>query len=272
MKFFNSHEVFYPWPKVLRASGFRYFFRPREVFWFKSLEKLSTKKGQKVLEVGCGRGITLDRLKKEFKLDTFGIDIAEEAIIDAKKECLFKHSLRTGSATELPFKDAFFDLVVTFDVLEHIADQKKAISEMVRVTKKGGKILIYTINKNQTGTWDWFINKLGVDVYKRSDHDPKLFPDCSWLNRELSNLGIKVTDVSYYDAFWTLAANEIITLIFMLFGRVFDWEKSAGFGKMKLYFASLFSRFISPILRIFDLPWTMFGKSNAFLLIGYKND
>ncbi len=235
-----------------------------------NLIQLGSQKGQKALEVGCGRGVTLDRLKKEFGLDTFGVDIADEAITDAKKECLFKHDLRVGSATKLPFEDDFFDLVVTFDVLEHIEDQKKAISEMARVVKKGGKILIYTINKNQTGTWNWLLDKLGIDVYKRSDHDPNLFLDSKWLERELTGCGIKLEEVSYYDAFWTLAANEIITVCFMLFGRIFNWEKSADFGKMKLGFATLFSRFVGLILRILDLPWTIFGKSNAVLVWGYK--
>jgi SAM-dependent methyltransferase len=223
-----------------------------------------------MLEVGCGRGITLDRLKKEFAMNTFGVDIADEAITDAKRESLFKHDLRAADVTALPFKDATFDLVVTFDVLEHIADQKKAISEMVRVAKKGGKILIYTINNNQTGTWNWLLDKLGIDVYKRSDHDPKLFLDSKWLESELANSGIKVDQVFYYDAFWTLAANETITLGFMIFGRIFNWEKKAGFGKMVLHLATLFSEIISPILRFLDLPWTIFGKSNAVLAWGIK--
>jgi SAM-dependent methyltransferase len=270
MKFFNSHEVFYPWPKLLRANGFKYLFRPREVFWLENLEKLNPKKGQKILEVGCGRGVTLDRLKKEFNLDTFGVDIAEEAIVDAKKECLFKHDLGVASATKLPFEDNFFDLLVTFDVLEHVEDQKKAISEMDRVLRPGGKILIYTINRNQTGTWDFLIDKLGIDVYKRSDHNPKFFLDPVWLNNELANSGIKVEEVACYDAFWTLAADEFITLTFMLVGRIFNWEKSVSFGKMKLGFATVFSKLASPVLRILDLPWTGLGRSNAVLVWGIK--
>ncbi|MBE9178454.1 class I SAM-dependent methyltransferase [Oculatella sp. LEGE 06141] len=53
-----------------------------------------------------------------------------------------------GDATNLPFDDDSFDAVTMFDVLEHIPDDQKAISEMIRVLRPGGFFLMSTPNEN----------------------------------------------------------------------------------------------------------------------------
>ena len=65
--------------------------------------------------------------------------------IDALKRCLghLPHlSLYAGSADNLPFDAKQFDLVVHCEVLEHIEDDKKVLSEIFRVLQPGGRLII----------------------------------------------------------------------------------------------------------------------------------
>lgn len=270
MNFFNSHTVLHPWPKVLRRSSLNLPYKPREVWWRSWIKKLGLKSGQKVLEVGCGRGIFLDRLVGEIKVKTFGVDSAKLAIEEAKKESFCRHELRVADASKLPFENNGFDSVLSFDTLEHIKNQKQAVSEMARVLKPDGKIIIYTINSRQSFTWNKMVSKLGIDIYRGVDHNPKLFVDPKWLEATLKESGIKVLKIDYFDAFFTLMANETAMVFLSLWQKFFGWEKTEKFGRMMLVFLTGFSVLTTPLLRFLDLPWTIFGHSNGFLIIGEK--
>jgi len=91
---------------------------------------------QAILDVGCGEGFTLQRLKGEGigkKLE--GIDYSKDAIALGKKthpNIVIKH----GDIYALPYKDNSFDLIICSEVMEHLQDPKKALTELARVTKK----------------------------------------------------------------------------------------------------------------------------------------
>lgn len=241
---------------------------------------MAIKKGEKLLEVGCGRGVLLDRLVVEYGVRTFGIDIAERAIAEAKKEAVHKHDLRVADACHLPFSDSFFDVVLSLDALEHIKSpisaeasaggQEKAVSEMVRVLKKGGRILIYTINSRQAFTWNRLLHCLGVDVYQSVDHDPKLFVDPDWLKSELEGKEVAILGIDYFNSFFTLATDEAIMVFLSLWQRFFGWEKTEKFAKIGLIFFTLTSLILTPMLHFLELPWRFFGYSNGFLILGEK--
>lgn len=270
MSFFDEHPVLYPWPKILRRSGLKFTYKPREVWWRAWIGKLELKKGDKVLEVGCGRAVLLDRLVTEFRIKAFGIDISQKAIAEAKKESIATSSLKVADACELPFPDSFFDILISFDTLEHIKEQEKAVSEMVRVLRPGGKVLIYTINKNQRFTWDWLLDKIGIDVLSRADHNPKLFLSPEWLKKELKKNSILIKEVGYFDAFFSLVIDELIMLLVDGWRKSFGWEKTKKFARMTLVLLSAFSRAVMPISKTLDLPWTLHGFSNGIIFLGIK--
>lgn len=272
MRFFDRNPVLYPWPGLLRQNGLTLAYKPREVFWKDLLKKLKIKPSDKVLEVGCGRGIYLDRISKEFKVKTYGIDLAKSVISDAREQSIYDHYLRAASATRLPFKDNFFDIVVSFDTLEHIKNQKRAVSEMVRVLKPQGKLLIYTINKKQTLTWNQLLSRFGVDIYKGVDHDPKFFIDPKWLGSELEKNKIMITRIDYIDSFFALIINEIIMVFCYVWQKLFKWEKTEKFGMLILMLLSFISYLVTPLVKVLDLPWTAFGFSNGFSIIGQKHE
>lgn len=92
----------------------------------------------KILDVGCGTGLLLSELQA-FGLAE-GIDMSPRAIEYCKQRGL-KVALQ-GDATALPYPDASFDAVTILDVLEHIKDDRATCTEILRVLKPGGIVIV----------------------------------------------------------------------------------------------------------------------------------
>lgn len=128
-------------------------------------ENLDLKGNEKVLEVGCGRGFYLKTLKSVWPdLEVTGIDLNQK-YLDKAKEFLGSLDVRLvkGDATKLPFKDKTFDRIIASEILEHIPDDQKAVSEMYRVLKPGGIVMVTVPNKNYPFCWDpvnWILERL----------------------------------------------------------------------------------------------------------------
>ena len=92
------------------------------------------KKNIKVLDVGCSHGLAVQQLK-DMGYDAYGVDVSETAIKFCEERGLT--TCKVGSATDLPFDDGFFDLIISTDVLEHLLpkDVDRTISEFKRVNK-----------------------------------------------------------------------------------------------------------------------------------------
>jgi ubiquinone/menaquinone biosynthesis C-methylase UbiE len=112
---------------------------------------LTTCGGGRVLAVGCGMGVLVRALLMA-GLDATGLDVAPACIEhgNATSPGRFVH----GSILELPFDDDAFDVVVCTDVLEHLgeADVDRAISELVRVSRRGLYLTIAT-GPDRDRTW-----------------------------------------------------------------------------------------------------------------------
>ncbi|HEY6080735.1 MAG TPA: class I SAM-dependent methyltransferase [Polyangiaceae bacterium] len=93
--------------------------------------------GRDVLEVGCGTGLVLRRLR-EFARAAKGVDLSPGMLEKATARGL---DVQLGSATELPFAANQFDVTCSFKVLAHVPEIEKALSEMARVTRPGGIVL-----------------------------------------------------------------------------------------------------------------------------------
>lgn len=102
-------------------------------------------KGKRVLDVGCGIGIYSWAFFNE-SAEVFGIDIDKENIKKARKQAPGVRFL-TSEGENLPFENDFFDIIFLNEVLEHVKDDKKTISECLRVLKPGGKIIIFAPNR-----------------------------------------------------------------------------------------------------------------------------
>lgn len=100
-----------------------------------------------VLDIGCGTGYGSDYLALESKR-VIGIDISSEAIIYAKSHYKAqKLDFIIMDAVKLGFPDNTFDAICSFQVIEHISDYKMHLSEISRVLKPDGCLLLSTPNK-----------------------------------------------------------------------------------------------------------------------------
>lgn len=97
-----------------------------------------------VLDLGCGRGDNAVYFSKKAK-KVFGVDIKKWKEWGKLKSKKFE--LIVADARKLPFKDESFDVVFTKDTLHHIKEKEKALKEIKRVTKKGGRIYIVEVNR-----------------------------------------------------------------------------------------------------------------------------
>ncbi len=130
-------------------------------------------RGKKVLEAGCGTGLILERLARVAD-EAVGFDLSPGMLEKAKERGL---NAVLGSVTEIPFPDASFDLVCSFKVLAHVPEIGKALQEMARVTRPGGKMVLEFYNprsirylaKRIAGPQPISEDRTEADVYTRWD-------------------------------------------------------------------------------------------------------
>lgn len=112
---------------------------------FEKLLSRKDLKGKKFLEVGCGLGYFSNSANK-LGAKVTGVDIGP-SLVKINKKLTPKGQFRVASASNLPFKDRSFDVLLSTEVIEHVDNQQKALKEMIRVLKKGGILVITTPNR-----------------------------------------------------------------------------------------------------------------------------
>jgi SAM-dependent methyltransferase len=98
-----------------------------------------TDRRPRILDVGCGTGANLLMLSKYG--DAEGVDVSEDALAFCRERGLEK--VKLGAGEELPYEDGTFDLVTAFDVVEHMDDDLAGLTEMRRVLRPGGRVLLF---------------------------------------------------------------------------------------------------------------------------------
>ena len=99
----------------------------------------SVRTDMKILDAGCGTGAMLSHLRHYGEV--VGVDVSSEAIRLATTRGVEGCRLVQGSLTDLPFDDATFELITSFDVISHIAEHGSAFSELSRVLKRSGRLV-----------------------------------------------------------------------------------------------------------------------------------
>ncbi len=141
-------------------STIRFFVNPVRTNYFERVlgrERLPEGGRRKILDVGCGGGILAEALVRA-GFEVTGVDPALESLDTARAHAAasgLSVEYVAGVAEDLPFSGASFDHVACCDVLEHVDDLDRVVSEIARVLKPGGLFLYDTINRT-------FMSKVAV--------------------------------------------------------------------------------------------------------------
>ena len=133
------------------------------------VDELRDSTGKSVLDLGCGYCYHTTRLARS-DLDITAADFSEAALAQARERLrdaglADRVALRLADATRMPFADASFDSVVMWGVLMHIPECEKALGEIARVLKPGGKFVLAENNARSLEVV--FLERL-VNVAKRA--------------------------------------------------------------------------------------------------------
>lgn len=99
--------------------------------------------GGQILENGCGVGMYVEHLSA-FGGQVFGLEYDFERAAEAAAR---SPRILNAAGENLPFPDSSFDLVLSHEVLEHVANDRQAAVEMARVLKPGGRAVIFVPNR-----------------------------------------------------------------------------------------------------------------------------
>lgn len=162
----------------INYGGYRYIEGRWEQVARAMAEHYGLRSGDRVLDVGCGKGFLLyDFTKVVPGLEVHGLDISQYAIDHAKEE--IKDRLQIGNATSLPFADKSFDLVISINVLhnlhnyeldralreiERVGKHKYACAESYRNETEKANLLYWQVTCESFCTpeeWEWWFRQTG---------------------------------------------------------------------------------------------------------------
>lgn len=137
----NVDRKFLKWIPFMQTGGYPFLTR------YVDMKGL---KGKRVLDIACGTGVLTEQFVR-MGADVSAVDLTPKAVeLTKKRLALYGLSadVREADAQELPFPDGVFDFVCAWGCLMHMPNTEKAISEMHRVLKPGGKFLAMMYHRN----------------------------------------------------------------------------------------------------------------------------
>lgn len=125
----------------------------------KLIELAEIKPSDKILEVGCGAGHILEKIKTG-KL--YGIDISEIQIERTRKRMGNRVELKKAPGEDIPYEDKYFDRVLCSEVIEHVIDPREVLKEISRVMKDDGILSLSIPNEEVINSTKKFLKKTGL--------------------------------------------------------------------------------------------------------------
>lgn len=190
-------------------------------------------KQKSILEIGSGSGYLVEKLiEKGYKI--IGTEINDDYIEFAKDN--FKIDLVKIDGTNLNFADNSFDVVLSFDVFEHIPDSDRHLEEVKRVLKPGGYYLFQTPNKWINIIYE-IANKKKLFEYKKYHCSLHSYRD---LKKRLKKhgFGFDFVEVKVVNQYFKGKIKNTFGVFGLLFLRFFDPDKMPLFLRTNFYVKS----------------------------------
>ena len=130
-----------------------------------ALQAENCSQGKRVLDIGCGPGVTATFCRSLTAYDWYGLDLWEHELLQAKETGSYKGLFQVNLLNGLPFRDDAFDVVVCKEVLMYVPNHRELYREFHRVLRPNGKVFLYN-------PIAWFpkayaaLKRLGRSVYQ----------------------------------------------------------------------------------------------------------
>ena len=131
-------------------------------------DTLRPRPGTRILDVGCGSGtaeLALGRLRVS-QLRLFAIDRNPARVMQTEAECRshnYRLAAAAADATRLPFTSGAFDAVFCVAVLQHVNEVGRAVAELARVTRPGGRVL--TVEPDNSARYWYSSSPVAADAF-----------------------------------------------------------------------------------------------------------
>jgi len=112
-------------------------------YWFAS----RFASGRRVLDAGCGTGYGSTILAEAGARSVLGVDIAEPVLEAVRPDAHPAVTFEVGDVTRLELPDAVFDLVVCFELIEHVENPNRVLDELARVLAPDGLLIVSSPNR-----------------------------------------------------------------------------------------------------------------------------
>ncbi|AAS70752.1 class I SAM-dependent methyltransferase [Leptospira interrogans] len=166
------------------------------MWWFQALRRIVRivltpylADSDKIFDAGCGTGGMLQVLEKYFpRIQLYGLDYSFEACKLSRRKT--NATIDQGSIMSIPFKNEFFDVLLSLDVLEHKSvDPSIALNEFNRCLKKGGYLLL------NLPAYDWMLSyhDEAVEQIRRFS--------VNQIRKELNSKGFQIIYITYWNSF-----------------------------------------------------------------------
>jgi SAM-dependent methyltransferase len=133
-------DIMYPHIQRIESHNWWYVGR-RKIIFDRILPLLLQYKSPRILDVGCGTGYNIQRLKQHGYTHIVGLDISPHALSYCQARSVTK--IVCGDGTLLPFPDKLFDMILAWDSIECVQDDLTSLKEQARILKPGGTLVIF---------------------------------------------------------------------------------------------------------------------------------
>ena len=182
------------------------------------LKKLSVGDGY-ILNLGCGIGAFSYFVEQEFqRAKPISLDMSANSLNTGRQHYNLRYPVK-ANALDLPFGDGTFEVVVTMEVIEHIKEQGRFLSEATRVLKNDGYLIITTspITSDIFYSLAYWLKRKELfgfsDKRARIEHVAEQHP--VELKANLERVGLKVKKVKYWNALHLISIPQLMKVPFL---------------------------------------------------------
>lgn len=251
----------------------------QERFGNKLIKNIPLPPGAVVVDIGCFIGEKLWQVSDHKNYLGIGVDIALDSLKAAQKIDIYGHKFIAADMEHLPFKDNSIDLIMVFDVIEHLSHPEKGFSEIARVLKPGGKLLLHIPLKDNKWSMFWWKRKLfpalAQQDYDDVGHSDDRMYTSFQLRQYMNSHGMIVNKEIFYNAFFThFFDRELVRIISAIYSRFFNSvsskEKNNVVHTKKNPLRNIYADYVVPLFQVISyldkpLSWLKIGNTAFYL-------